>query len=72
MYEKLDSLIVAKIKDRHELLFASLTIGDVFIEAERIALATKRDIFRVIDGRLQALRKRGLIICRGRTWRVTQ
>jgi hypothetical protein len=68
MYKKLDSLIVAKIKDRKELLFANLMSGDVFIEAERIASATKRKPFRLIDARLQALRKRGLILCRGKTW----
>lgn len=60
-YDDLDARILHNI-DRYGN--ADLTFvggGDAGREAERIAKATGRDAFRVIDGRLQVLRKRGVI-----------
>lgn len=57
MYEKLDALIIAAISDGRSPLYASA----VDEEAERIAEATGRESFRVLDGRIQHLRKKGRI-----------
>ena len=53
MYEELDKRIVEAIAERNNPLYCR-RINE---EAARIANATGRDDFRVIDGRLQALRK---------------
>ncbi len=53
MYEKLDKLIVEVIANRESPIYNKFVIE----EAARIAKATGRIDFRVIDGRLQALRK---------------
>lgn len=58
MYETLDKLIIDAIACGKNPLYA----GTVSAEAERIAEATGRKQFRVIDGRLQALRKSGVIM----------
>jgi hypothetical protein len=64
-YEKLDAAIIAKIKlGKGPFDGWSLHDGDepqVFSQAEIIAKAEKRDRYRVIDGRLTALRKQGKI-----------
>lgn len=57
MYEKLDKRIVASVAKRENPLHCK-RINE---EAERIATETGRDAFRVLDGRLQALRKAGKI-----------
>lgn len=72
MYERLDSLIVSIIKASREANLARISSGDVWVEAKRIAAMTGRDDFRVIDGRLQALKKRGLIIYIGGAWRFLE
>jgi hypothetical protein len=53
MYEELDKRIVEAISRRESPLY-NKRINE---EAARIANATGRDGFRVIDGRLQALRR---------------
>ena len=58
MYETLDVLIIDAIACGKHPLYA----GIVSAEAERIAESTGRKAFRVIDGRLQALRKSGAIM----------
>lgn len=58
MYETLDKLIIDAIACGKNPLYA----GNVSAEAELIAEATKRKAFRVIDCRLQALRKSGAIM----------
>ena len=64
-YEKLDAAIIAKIKlgkgpfDGNHIFDGDET--RVFLQAEIIAKAEKRDRYRVIDGRLTALRKQGKI-----------
>ena len=54
-YAKLDALIVQAIADGRHPLYN----GPCRSESERIAASTGRDEFRVIDGRLQILRRRG-------------
>lgn len=70
MYKKLDSLIVDAIKNKKESKFSELMEGDVLIEAKRIAESCGREEFRVLDGRLKALKKRGVIECFYRNWRI--
>lgn len=69
MYDKLDALIVEAIKAAGEASLTLVSGGAVGAEAARIAAAQKREDFRVIDGRLQALRRRGLIKHSGGAWR---
>lgn len=57
-YDKLDSRILDVISLRQG---SPLYNRDVNAEAERLAALTGREAFRVIDGRLQALRKAGKI-----------
>jgi len=71
MYEKLDHLIISIISNSQGASLSKVTSGDVYVEAQRIAQATKREEFRVIDGRLQALRKRGLIAYVVGAWRIS-
>lgn len=67
-YEVIDRLILACIKRAD---FASpLYDARVNTEAKRIASLTGRDCFRVIDGRLQALRKCGRIAYSSKNHRV--
>lgn len=65
MYEKLDGLIVAVVKDPplrdKPLRSAFFATGDIGREVERISTGTGRDKFRVLDGRLQALRRKGMV-----------
>jgi hypothetical protein len=57
-YEKLDSLIIKAIYENER---NPMYKRDVAAEALRIAKATGRDDMRIIDGRLTALRKAGVI-----------
>lgn len=57
MYDELDRRIIEAISARKNPIYA----GSVLEEAKRIAAATGREYFRVIDSRLQALRKAGKI-----------
>lgn len=56
-YDQLDALILKAIALRKSPIY----FGPCDAEARRIAAATGRDSFRVIDGRLQALRKLGRV-----------
>lgn len=58
MYKTLDDLILAAVRKSHKTL---LYDPDVAEEANRIAEATKRGQLLVIDGRVRALRRAGLI-----------
>jgi len=60
-YSKLDTLILARLKEISTGYLKDIMRDDVRAECERIATCTNREAFRVIDGRLQALRKRGAI-----------
>jgi hypothetical protein len=69
MYEKLDSLILNAIRDGRSPLYTSA----VDEEAERIAEATGRESFRVLDGRIQHLRKKGRICWKRRIgWLIVE
>lgn len=69
-YTKMDHLIIEKIKSGAKS-FSAIDNGDVYREAQRLQDETGRPAFRVIDGRLQALRKKGLIIFNyKRQWRI--
>lgn len=59
-YTKLDALIFDRISTGQTQL-DGINSQDVRFEADRIATETGRDQFRVVDGRLQALRKAGRI-----------
>ena len=61
-YDKLDALIVDAIKGGCHS-FASIFSGRSLIdEAMRLSHAIGRDTDRIVDGRMQALRRRGLIV----------
>lgn len=60
-YDKLDSLIIERVKTQGPVKFPSLHGGDVAAEAAALAAGTGREDFRIIDGRLQILRKRGAL-----------
>jgi hypothetical protein len=57
MYDKLDLLIELAIRGGGSPLYNCFCCE----EAERIEDLTGRQAFRVIDGRMQSLRKRGII-----------
>lgn len=61
MYDKLDALIIERVKERGAVKLIPLSGGNVAKEATALANDTGREDFRIIDGRLQALRKRGLL-----------
>lgn len=65
-YEKLDSLIVQRLR-QGPMFLHFLCAHEVHSECVRIADATGREAFRVIDARLQALRKAGLIVFNSKT-----
>jgi hypothetical protein len=56
-YEEIDRQIIAAIAGRRNPIY----YGAVCMEAERIAHETGHESFRIIDRRLQALRKAGKI-----------
>lgn len=59
MYEKLDELIVRAVGAFHK---SPMYVGSVAAEGKRIADETGRDDMRVIDGRVQYLRRKGRIV----------
>ena len=62
-YAKLDGLIIERMKMRHKATLTSFMQGLCGGEAGRIAEVENTGVepFRVLDRRLQALRKKGLI-----------
>lgn len=71
-YENLDKLILQRLSGEVGLPLIFLNAQEVKCESERLAEASGRDAFRVLDGRLQALRKRGAITFNSKTgWVVT-
>lgn len=58
MYATLDALIVKAVSESNA---TPLYQADVVAEGERIAGITSQFGFRVIDGRIQALRRKGVI-----------
>ncbi|EMF03318.1 hypothetical protein [Serratia marcescens] len=59
-YSKLDSMIIEKIKAGSRT-FSQIESGGVYSEANRLHKLSGRQAIRIIDGRLQFLRKKGLI-----------
>ena len=71
-YDKLDGLIVDAIKSGNSS-FSDIMKTAVWDEALRISGFLGRDTDRIVDGRLQALRKRGLIVhVKGCGWRMKE
>lgn len=71
-YSELDRKILEQIANNKRRFYEieNVEIHDI---AQKIAKQTKREAFRVIDGRLQQLRKRGLIkFTKGYGWEVTE
>ena len=66
-YQTLDQLIVDAIRNGSGT-FATIYTKRVYTECERIAKQTARDRFRVLDGRLQTLRRRGEIAFNKGSW----
>ena len=60
IYEKLDELIIESLT-RHNKVLMNLYGGEVRAECRRLGEALGRDDFRVMDGRLSALKKAGKI-----------
>lgn len=71
MYEKLAALLIIAIRNGYSPLNDSAANK----EADRIAQSTSRLTFRVIDGRLQSLRRKKLILWhrkRPMGWRIVE
>ena len=72
-YDKLDSLIVDSIKGGCHSFYAIFNSRSVFDEAMRISMAIKLVQSIVVDRRLQALRRRGVIVhVTGWGWRMKE
>ena len=72
-YDKIDSLIVEAIKSGRNSFNLIFNTRPVLDEAHCISSINRRDTDRIVDGRLQALRKRGLIEhTKGRGWIVKE
>jgi len=65
-YATLDKLIVERLSEGPKFLHKVFTY-DVKDECRRVAEATEREAFRVMDARLQALRKAGVIVFNSKT-----
>lgn len=59
-YSELDRLIIESISNGRNT-FMAIDSREVYTETQRLAAETGRTAFRIIDGRLQALRKKGVI-----------
>ena len=70
-YENLDNLILQRLKEDGEMMLLFLNSGDVREESERIANETGREPFRILDGRLQKLRKENKIKFSRKGWVLT-
>jgi len=70
-YDKLDGQIKAAILAEGEIDFTLLMCNYVGQECSRIANSRNRHHADVLNGRLQALRKRGLIAYSKGKWRLT-
>lgn len=71
-YSQLDAEILARI-GAGKNTFIQIDTGGVFAEADRLHKETGRMAFRIIDGRLQALKRKGVIVygtCTG--WQLTE
>ena len=72
-YDKLDGEIMAAIKHRNGASFSEIELGPPASGTiKELAGAAGRYPYRVLDGRLQALRKRGLIAYSKGKWRMVE
>lgn len=72
-YAKLDALILERIAGPNGATFTELNANRaVAEEAARIGEATGRVDWRIVDGRLQTLRKQGLIRFWRPVWKLTE
>ena len=72
-YDKLDALIVDAIKGGCHSFSSIISGRSLFDETLRLSRAIGRDAQRIVDGRLQALRRRGVIVyVTGWGWRVKE
>lgn len=70
--DNLDNIILARLKAQGEMHLLFLNAHEVREELDRLAEATGREAFRILDGRLQALRKGGRISFDSKKgWRLT-
>jgi hypothetical protein len=60
-FQKLDDLIVARIASKGVHFTPLFSSKDVSEESHRLGVALDREPFRVVDGRLQALKRKGVI-----------
>lgn len=67
-YENLDNLILQRLKDNGEMMLLFLNSGGVREESERMGIETGREPFRILDGRLQKLRKENKIKFSRKGW----
>ncbi len=71
-YDTIDQLIIKRLTGEAGMQFTRLYARDVRDEAGRLT-PWNGDAFRVLDRRLQALRKRGVIAYNSKTgWALTQ
>ena len=73
-YDQLDELIYARIKDGARTQLKIKHHAAVKLELGRLFFATGRSVFQILDGRLQSMRKRGLIRFGGTPagWRIAE
>ena len=68
-YEVLDAVICDRIAEDGPVFLSALIVGDTRGEAGRLAEATGRCWYRIIDGRLSALKAKDKIrYAKGRGW----
>ena len=74
-YKALDRAIIDRLGSDcdgvHGVYLMFVFSSTVRTECDRIASKTGRDVFRVLDGRIQALRKRRVIEYSRDGWRLT-
>lgn len=60
-FQKLDDLIVAQIANKGAQFTPLFSSNAVREESQRLGSESGREPFRVLDGRLQALKRKGII-----------
>jgi len=60
-FQRLDDLLVARIARKGTQFTPLFSSNDVREESQRLGDALGREPFRVLDGRLQALKRKGMI-----------
>ncbi len=68
MYDALDALILARIGSQPKSFTAIFANSEIYATCRVIAQENGREPFRILDGRLQALRKKGKIQSTTKGW----